>query len=366
MLLHVPVWMKKRCPWGRSPAGAGGLLAVVLLAGLGLSAGAAPVDRLGLVVESPGPTLADQLDLPRGQGLAVGELSAGSAAAKAGLKAHDILLELNGKPVPADVNEFARLVHDIKAKTPVEVVVLRKGRRETIQGLSLPEAKARPEMPVVVAPPAVQIDVPPALPVVGRPAPLIPMPPRVAFPAVVPLDLQVPAFPAVPFPAPLIPGGPRQVPAVREAPALPAPLNPFLVKQTPAAQEVPALPVPLNPSAVAPAPPAFPNAVPLVPVRPVIPDAGVGHPLPAHGVMTTLFRGDDRFTARRQEGSLVITVTGTVAAGQAKLGEITVQDGSESHKYESLEKVAAPYKDKVKDLVETSAKGSVRVEIKKP
>src|SRR5439155_26906636 len=85
--------------------------------------------RLGVLVTKPSSTLVEQLDLPRGQGLSVEEVHADSAAAKGGLKAHDILLELNGKPVPDDVREFAQIVQDIKAKTPVDAVVMRKGKK---------------------------------------------------------------------------------------------------------------------------------------------------------------------------------------------------------------------------------------------
>lgn len=219
--------------------------------------------RLGVLVQKPGTTLAEQLDLPKGQGLAVEEVHADSAAAKAGLKAHDILLELNGKPVPDDVYEFARMVRDIKAKTPVDAVVLRRGKKETVKGLSLPEAKPQPELPGV---------------------------------------LTVPNLPPAVFPPPAVP----------------------------------------------------------------FPPGGLGGLFTGNGVMTTTFRSNDRFTTRHQEGSLVITVTGTVTDGTAKLGEINVQDGTESHKYESVDKVPERYKDKVKSLIEMSAKGAVKVEIKKP
>src|SRR5262249_43623968 len=104
--------------------------------------------RLGARVDKPTATLAEQLDLPKGQGMVVEEVMADSAAAKAGIKSHDILLELNGKAVPADIREFAKLLDDIKANKKVEAVVLRKGKRETIKDLSLPEAKEeRPELP---------------------------------------------------------------------------------------------------------------------------------------------------------------------------------------------------------------------------
>jgi len=81
--------------------------------------------------------------------------------------------------------------------------------------------------------------------------------------------------------------------------------------------------------------------------------------------MTSTFRTDDRFTTRHQEGSLIITVTGKVADSKAKVNEIQVQDGNESNKYETVEKVPEQYRDKVKNLIEMSEKGSVKIEIKK-
>jgi beta-lactamase regulating signal transducer with metallopeptidase domain len=103
--------------------------------------------RLGVLTEKPGATLVEQLDLPRDQGLVLAEVKADSAAAKAGLKAHDILLEWAGKPVPSDAREFKKMVDEVKANAPVDVVVLRKGRKETIKGVALPEAK--PEKPAL-------------------------------------------------------------------------------------------------------------------------------------------------------------------------------------------------------------------------
>ncbi len=92
-------------------------------------------------MEVPGATLAEQMDLPKGQGLVVRDVPADSAAAKAGLKPHDILLELDGKPVPDRVEGLTKLMADIKPDTAVEAVVLRKGKKETIKELKLPEAK---------------------------------------------------------------------------------------------------------------------------------------------------------------------------------------------------------------------------------
>jgi hypothetical protein len=225
--------------------------------------------RLGARVSQPSPTLADQLDLPKGQGVVIEDVQEDSAAAKAGIKSNDILLEVNGKAVPANPREFMRMLEDVKANTAVDAVVLRKGKRETIKGLSLPEGRAVRELPT------------PPKGFAGGGGP-----------------------PAGLFP----PGG--------------------------------------GPGAIA-VPPAF---------------QGGG----AQTVTTTLFRTDNRFTTRHQEGSLIITVTGTVGDGKAQVSSINVQDGRESHKYENVDKVPEQYRDKVKNLIEVSEKSGVKIEIKEP
>jgi BlaR1 peptidase M56/PDZ domain len=236
--------------------------------------------RLGAEVEKPSDTLVEQLELPKDQGLIVREVTPDSAAAKAGLKPHDILLEVNDKAVSSDPEEFRKALESIKADTPVDAVVLRKGKKETIKGLSMPEAKA-------VAPGFPGFN-PPAAPI---------FPPNF----VVPNPILPPNFPNINVPNPVLP---------------PIGFNP------------------LN--------------------------------LNGNGVITTMFRTNDHFTTRHQEGSLIITLTGKVEDGKATVNEISVQDGAESNKYESLEKVAEKYRDKVKNLVEMSEKGSVKVEIKAP
>src|SRR5262249_39104768 len=158
-----------------------------------------------------------------------------SAAAKAGVKPHDILLEFAGKPVPSDVDSFRKILDDVKAKTEVDVVVLRKGKRETLKGLTLPEKTERPDN------------------------------------------------------------------------------NPFNFRPAPGVFDPP------------PAQGSFGPAF------------GVAFANGPNGGITTTFRNNDRFTTRHQEGSLVITVTGTVADGKTKVSEIQVQDGNESHKYDSAD-----------------------------
>jgi PDZ domain len=124
-------------------------------------------NRLGAVVQPPTAALVDQLDLPKDQGVVIEKLKEGSAAGKAGLKDNDILLELDGKAVPSKLDEFTKMLNDIKPDTPVDATVLRKGKRETVKGIKLPEVKAeeQPRQPV----PNIQIqpvipNLPPVLP----------------------------------------------------------------------------------------------------------------------------------------------------------------------------------------------------------
>jgi membrane-associated protease RseP (regulator of RpoE activity) len=107
----------------------------------------AQLKRLGADVKAPDEALADQLDLPRGQGQVVGGVTKDSPAAKAGLRPADVLLELDGKPVPRDEPGLARMLEEIKPNKPVNAVVLRKGKKTEVKGLSLPEAPPLPPAP---------------------------------------------------------------------------------------------------------------------------------------------------------------------------------------------------------------------------
>jgi membrane-associated protease RseP (regulator of RpoE activity) len=214
--------------------------------------------RLGVAVEKPSAALIEQLELPKGQGLVIQQVMPDSAAGKAGLRVNDILLEMNGKPVPDEAPTFAKQLGEIKNNTPVDVVVVRKGKKETIRGLTLPGPKAPEHQPRV--------------------------------------EVKI-----------------RGLPGAAAPPGLPLPI--------------------------------FGNR---------------------DGVMTTIFRSSTRHTTRHQEGSLIITVTGTVDGGKAKVNEVQVQDGQFANKYESVDQVPEVYRDKVKNLVDMSEKSSVKIEIKTP
>src|SRR5262249_58935331 len=81
-------------------------------------------------------------------------------------------------------------------------------------------------------------------------------------------------------------------------------------------------------------------------------------------IITTTLRTGDRFTTRYQEGSLIITLTGTVAGGKAKVGEITVQDGGVKSTCTEVAKVPAQYRDKVQRLLDVSSGGGLQIQKK--
>jgi hypothetical protein len=100
--------------------------------------------RLGTTLEPASEGLAEQLDLPRGQGQLITQIVPESGAARAGLKTSDILLELNGKPVPRSLADFAGALEGIKSETPLLAVVLRKGAKKEFKDLKLVDAPPAP------------------------------------------------------------------------------------------------------------------------------------------------------------------------------------------------------------------------------
>lgn len=97
--------------------------------------------RLGVQIEKVSAVLAEQLDLPKDSGIVITDVTAGGAAEKAGLKKNDVLLKLADKDVPTDPEAFIALVGKLKAGEKVDAVVLRKGKKETVKGIELPEPK---------------------------------------------------------------------------------------------------------------------------------------------------------------------------------------------------------------------------------
>jgi S1-C subfamily serine protease len=85
---------------------------------------------IGASVVPVDPTLRLQLRISPGQGLLVNEVVKDGPAEKAGLKRHDILMELDGKPL-SDVARFAEEVQAHGA-TSMALKLIREGRRNLL------------------------------------------------------------------------------------------------------------------------------------------------------------------------------------------------------------------------------------------
>lgn len=86
---------------------------------------------LGIIIRDLDQDLAESLDLKDTKGVVITEVLEGSAAEKAGLKRYDVVVEFNGEKVEM-LNEFRNRVAMLKPGTKAKIVVIRNGKRKTI------------------------------------------------------------------------------------------------------------------------------------------------------------------------------------------------------------------------------------------
>jgi serine protease Do len=86
---------------------------------------------MGVNIQDVTPTLAKEFDLRDNNGALVADVTAGSPAEKAGLKAGDIIMKFNGKPV-RDSRQLKLQVAQTSPSAKVPVEVLRDGSTRTI------------------------------------------------------------------------------------------------------------------------------------------------------------------------------------------------------------------------------------------
>jgi membrane-associated protease RseP (regulator of RpoE activity) len=145
----------------------------------GLKVPAPAVKWGGMVLEPAGEALLDQLDLPAGKGMVVAGVEADSPAAKAGLKKNDLLLKVNQQAIPGEAKAMLKALGSGGADSPVDLVVLRKGKEQTLKGVKLPEAAlAMPSAPAGF-PQLPRLAIPPIAPI---PLPAAPLAPPLAIP----------------------------------------------------------------------------------------------------------------------------------------------------------------------------------------
>lgn len=106
--------------------------------------------KIGVVSEPLTKQLADHLGVAGGKGLLVMEVRADGPAAKAGLKAGDIIVEANGTAI-SEPNDLVRQINS-KKEGDIEVTVIRDKNRQTLkitpeaakEGAAFPAFEARP------------------------------------------------------------------------------------------------------------------------------------------------------------------------------------------------------------------------------
>ncbi len=96
-----------------------------------VATGRASHARLGVTAQPVDQALAKSFGLERTQGALIVEVMPGSAAAKAGLKAGDVVLKFNGRPVGAS-GELAAMVGQASPGDQVKLEVVREGKKREV------------------------------------------------------------------------------------------------------------------------------------------------------------------------------------------------------------------------------------------
>ena len=86
---------------------------------------------LGVSIQPVTPDIADSLGMKVAQGALVAGATAGGPAEKSGLKAGDVIIQFDGKPIRT-LRELPRVVAETPVGKTVEVIVMRKGSEETV------------------------------------------------------------------------------------------------------------------------------------------------------------------------------------------------------------------------------------------
>jgi len=95
--------------------------------------------QLGVMVSDLDPSTSLGAGAKEGAGVKVDEVTGGSAAEKAGLKAGDVVVEFDGERVRS-ARQFTRLVQETADGRTVKITVLRDGKRQTLD--ATPEARS--------------------------------------------------------------------------------------------------------------------------------------------------------------------------------------------------------------------------------
>ncbi len=88
--------------------------------------------RLGVYVDDLGEGLAEYFEVPGGKGVLVEEIVEGGAAEAAGIRAGDVIIEIDGNPV-ADTDELSEAIGMMQGDAPAPIVFVRNGELLTVE-----------------------------------------------------------------------------------------------------------------------------------------------------------------------------------------------------------------------------------------
>ena len=86
---------------------------------------------LGVLPQDITPEMAEVFGLDEAKGVAIPQVTEGAAADKGGMESGDVVIEFDGEPVES-ARQFRNLVASRKPGRPLNIVVLRDGKRETL------------------------------------------------------------------------------------------------------------------------------------------------------------------------------------------------------------------------------------------
>ena len=88
--------------------------------------------RLGIIIQDVTPDLANALDLDTVEGAVVTQVEPDSAAEEAGIRAGDVIIEVEGQPVAGSA-ALRNLIGLMRVGEEVDITLLRDGRRRTVE-----------------------------------------------------------------------------------------------------------------------------------------------------------------------------------------------------------------------------------------
>jgi Do/DeqQ family serine protease len=100
--------------------------------------------RLGVAVQPVTSALAPSLGLKEVQGVLINAVDPNGPAAKAGIKAGDVVIDINGKPTN-DPNEFRNMVAETQPGTQITLTISRNGQNQQVRA-TLDESQNQPQV----------------------------------------------------------------------------------------------------------------------------------------------------------------------------------------------------------------------------